>query len=202
MAKKVDEPAAQGVVAALARHVRFKPALSCCAAAAWGAVAMTRRHPALLRLSDAGEEVLADREGLRLEAYHDSVGVLTIGLGHTSAAGPPEVYEGMTITEEEAWDIFYADCETFRKEARSLVMAPVEQYEYDATASFIYNIGTTQFSTSTFLERLNEEDYAGAAEAMLWWDKPPEVVSRRRGEHAQFSEGRYVARLDEDGNEA
>lgn len=161
---------------------------------------MARQHPARLRLSDEGEEVLADREGMRLEAYQDSVGVWTIGLGHTSAAGPPEVYAGMTITEDEAWDIFYADCETFRKEARALVTAPVEQYEYDATASFIYNIGTTQFSTSTFLERLNQGDYAGAAEAMLWWDEPPEVMSRRRGEHAQFSEGRYDARIDEDGN--
>lgn len=162
---------------------------------------MTRLPPVRLRLSDAGEDVLADREGLRLEAYYDSVGVLTIGLGHTSAAGPPEVTPGMVITEDEAWDIFYTDCETFRKEARALVTVPVEQWEYDATASFIYNIGTSQFSTSTFLERLNQADYVGAAEAMLWWDEPPEVMSRRRGEHAQFVEGNYVARLDENGNE-
>jgi lysozyme len=161
---------------------------------------MARKPPSQLRLSDPGRDVLADREGMRLEAYQDTVGVWTIGLGHTSAAGPPEVYEGMTITEDEAWEIFYDDCESFRKDARALVVVPVEQYEYDATASFIYNIGTAQFMGSTFLDRLNAGDYAGAAEAMLWWDVPPEVMSRRRGEHAQFSEGRYVARIDENGN--
>jgi lysozyme len=42
------------------------------------------------RLSPQGQQVLIDREGLKLMAYYDSVGVLTIGVGHTSAAGLPE----------------------------------------------------------------------------------------------------------------
>ncbi len=37
-------------------------------------------------------------EGLRLTAYQDSVGVWTIGYGHTG----PDVHPGMTITEEQA----------------------------------------------------------------------------------------------------
>jgi lysozyme len=149
-----------------------------------------------MNFSPEGFDVLHEREGLRLEAYLDTTGVLTIGLGHTSAAGPPIVYEGMTITEDEAEEIFRRDSETFRKEVEDQVTAEMTQYEHDATCSFLYNIGSTNFLSSTFLQRLNAGDKAGAAEAMLWWDQPPEVQSRRRGEYEQFKNGTYVARVD------
>lgn len=148
-----------------------------------------------MELSSEGFDVLHEREGLRLEAYLDSTGVLTIGLGHTSAAGPPQVYQGMTITEDEAEEIFHNDCQTFRNEVASSVTTELTQYEHDATCSFLYNIGSTNFLGSTFLQRLNAGDKAGAAEAMLWWDTPPEIQSRRRGEYEQFKNGIYVARV-------
>jgi lysozyme len=148
-----------------------------------------------LKLSDQGREVLADREGMRLTAYKDSVGVWTIGLGHTSAAGPPKVTSGLTITEEEAWEIFRRDVQKFRTALRGAIKVPVEQHQFDALASFIYNIGASGFRGSTVLKRLNAGDYAGAGEAMLMWDKPPEIQARRRGEHAQFTRGDYVARV-------
>jgi len=40
-------------------------------------------------LSAIGKAVLIAREGRRLHAYRDSVGIWTIGIGHTSAAGRP-----------------------------------------------------------------------------------------------------------------
>lgn len=157
-----------------------------------------RKMPTELILSDAGAEVIADREGMELTAYWDSVGVLTIGIGHTSNAGPPTVYEGMTITEDEAWEIFRDDNARFREECIGLVTAPVYQHEFDCLASFIFNIGTTQFTGSTVLKRLNAGDYAGVPEALSWWNKPPEIISRRKGEIDQFvngADGEYVARI-------
>jgi hypothetical protein len=50
----------------------------------------------IIDLSPIGEAVLIAREGRRLKAYKDSVGVLTIGIGHTSAAGVPLVTAGLT----------------------------------------------------------------------------------------------------------
>jgi lysozyme len=159
---------------------------------------MARVPVSELHLSDEGYDVLEDREGCELTAYQDTTGVWTIGMGHSSAAGPPQVVEGMTITEAEAESIFRQDAAHFRQECIDLVKVPLEQWEFDATASFIFNIGSTQFSTSTFLERLNQEDYVGAAEAMLMWNKPPEIIPRRRGEYLQFVEGAYVARVDDE----
>lgn len=52
------------------------------------------------------QELKAD-EGLRLMAYKDSVGVLTIGFGHTGS----DVHEGQRISEEEADSLFEKDFE-------------------------------------------------------------------------------------------
>jgi lysozyme len=153
---------------------------------------------AQLKLSDKGRDVLAEREGMRLTAYLDKIAkppVWTIGLGHTSAAGPPKVTPGLSITEDEAWEIFRRDVQTFRTQLRGAIRVPVEQHQFDALASFIFNIGAGGFKGSTVLKRLNAGDYAGAGEAMLMWNKPPEIMARRRGEHAQFTKGDYVARI-------
>jgi lysozyme len=155
-----------------------------------------RKHPKDMRLSDAGADVIADREGMRLEAYHDERDILTIGIGHTSAAGPPEVYEGMVITEKQAWQIFRDDNARFRQEVLHLVKAPVHQHELDALASFIFNIGSTQFAGSTVLKRLNAGDYEGIPDAMMMWVKPSSLVSRRQGEAHDFEHGQpYQARI-------
>jgi lysozyme len=140
--------------------------------------------------------VLSDREGLELETYLDERGIMTIGLGHTSAAGPPKVVQGMKITEAEAHKIFRADAQRFRTEVIRHVHMPLLQQEFDALGSVLYNIGSTNFLGSTFLKRLNAGDYGGAAEAILWWNKPSSIKTRRRGEYEQFKFGRYVARVE------
>ena len=147
-------------------------------------------------LSPPGFDVLHEREGLRLQAYLDSTGVLTIGLGHTTAAGPPTVRQGMTITADEAEAFFRRDAATFRDEVALSVHATLTQYEHDAVCSFLFNVGSTNFLNSTFLERLNAGNKKGAAEALLWWSKPPEIRSRRNGEHRQFTKGEYIARSE------
>jgi lysozyme len=148
-----------------------------------------------MHLSGAGYEVLHEREGLRLKAYKDSVGVWTIGLGHTSSAGPPRVVQSLIITEAQAEEIFRRDAQTFRDEVIHLVKVPLEQHQFDALASLVFNIGSGHFKKSTVLRKLNAKDYAGAAEAFLMWNKPPEIKSRRRGEYYQFKDGRYEARV-------
>ena len=52
-----------------------------------------------MKMTDRGRKLLMEREGCKLKAYKDSVGVWTIGVGHTSGAGPPQVRAGMTITQ-------------------------------------------------------------------------------------------------------
>jgi lysozyme len=151
-----------------------------------------------MKTSPAGRKVLAEREGRRLQAYRDSVGVWTIGIGHTSAAGPPQVGPGLTITEPECDAIFARDLAAFEASIEAIAKVPLAQHEFDALVSFCYNVGQAGLARSTVARRLNAGDRQGAADALLMWNKPAAVLSRRRAERAQFLGHGYPARLGPD----
>lgn len=62
-----------------------------------------------MKTSAAGRAAIASREGCILTAYRDSAGVLTIGVGHTTAAGEPKVTAPMKITAAQADEILSRD---------------------------------------------------------------------------------------------
>lgn len=138
-----------------------------------------------MKLSNNGLQQIVKREGVILHAYHDSVGVLTIGTGHTSAAGEPKVVPGMVITKEENDVILRRDLEPIERQVNSNVKVPITQNQYDALVSIIFNVGPG-FLRSTAMKRLNAGDYKGAAEAIMMWNKPPEIIGRRDTERRQF----------------
>ena len=94
-------------------------------------------------------------EGLRLTAYKDSGGVLTIGYGHTG----PDVKAGMTITEAQAEMLLMRDLSRFEQSVERSVKVPLTDNQFGALVSFAYNVGTEAFERSTLLKKLNEGDY-------------------------------------------
>jgi lysozyme len=138
-----------------------------------------------MKMSTRGREALKAREGLRLKAYRDSVGVWTVGVGHTAAAGTPIPMPGLTITAKEADEILTRDLVLYERAIDGALKVPVKQNEYDALVSICFNVGP-KFANSTAIKRLNAGDRAGAAEAILWWNRPPEIIGRRKTEHKQF----------------
>lgn len=141
-----------------------------------------------MRMSADGRAKLIEREGLRTKAYRDSVGVWTIGVGHTSAAGAPSVTPGLVITKAQADEILSRDLRQFEALVNDAVRAPLSQGQFDALCSFAFNIGDKggRFRKSTAVRRLNEGNYVAAADALLLWNKPPEIKRRRESERAQF----------------
>lgn len=141
-------------------------------------------------LSPIGRAVLIAREGRRLDAYRDSVGIWTIGVGHTAAAGPPLPRAGLRITAAECDAIFARDVARFvRTVARALPDSspePLPQHAFDALVSLSFNIGPAAFLRSTVLRRLRAGDREGAAEAMLMWNRPAVLIPRRQAEYDQF----------------
>lgn len=135
--------------------------------------------------SAKGVQSLKVREGVRLAAYLDSVGVLTIGCGHSSAAGPPVVTPGMRITADECDAILARDLVKFENVINKAVKVPLAPHEFDALVSIAFNVGP-KFATSTCIKRLNAGDRAGAAKAIMMWNKPKEIIGRRTGEMKQF----------------
>ncbi len=144
-----------------------------------------------MNTSHEGRAALALHEGVRLTAYKDSVGILTIGVGHTAAAGPPEPTPGMTITKEECDAILARDLARFEDAVNRLVTVPLNQNEFDALVSLVFNIGEGAFKNSTVLRKLNAGDRKGAADAILMWDKAgghvvKGLTNRRRAERELF----------------
>lgn len=144
-----------------------------------------------MKTSTAGREAVARREGCVLKAYQDSVGVWTIGVGHTSAAGAPKVVKGMRITATEADEILSRDLALFESAVNKAVAVPLNQNEFDALVSLAFNIGSNAFRKSTLVRKLNAGDRQGAADQFLVWNKAggkvlKGLVNRRHDERRQF----------------
>ena len=138
-----------------------------------------------MQISQAGLNKIVQREGKFLHAYRDTVGVWTIGVGHTSAAGPPRVTPGLLISTEQMYSILRADLAPIEKQAAQFIKVPITQNQYDAIISIVFNVGP-KFWKSTTIRLLNQRKYKGAAEAIMMWSKPPEIIGRRRTEQKQF----------------
>lgn len=124
-----------------------------------------------MKTSLNGVKFISKWEGTKLKSYKDSVGIWTIGVGHTSAAGLPNVTSGMTITKDESDDILSKDLKAVEKQVLSLVKVPLTQNQFDVLVSFVFNVGSGNFSKSSVLSKLNAKDYKGAAESLLLYNK-------------------------------
>lgn len=106
-------------------------------------------------------------EGFRSEAYVDMAGVTTIGYGSTK-----DVKIGDRIDEKGARTrLIFEARDIYGVALNNCVKAPLNQSEYDAYISLMYNIGSTAFCRSTLVKKLNQEDYTGACEQIKRWNK-------------------------------
>ena len=117
-----------------------------------------------MKTSHKGIALIKEFEGLRLKAYKCPGGVWTIGYGHTAGVKP-----GMVISEAQAEEYLMADLIAFEKHLNGLGLA-LNQNQFDALVSFIYNVGTGNFSSSTLLRkvRANPLDNSIMDEFLRW----------------------------------
>lgn len=134
-----------------------------------------------MKMSPAGLAALAQREGRRNEAYQDTQGIWTIGVGHTG----PEVHPGLVWTDEQVDAALSADVKWAEDEINLRVLVPITQNQFDALGSFIINIGKYGFDHSSALRDLNL-GIIKVANDLLMWEKPPELKGRRESERRQF----------------
>ena len=117
-----------------------------------------------MKTSHKGIALIKEFEGLRLKAYKCPGGVWTIGYGHTAGVKP-----GMVISEAQAEEYLTADLIASEKYLNNLRLA-INQNQFDALISFIYNVGTGNFSRSTLLRkvRANPQDNSIMDEFLRW----------------------------------
>lgn len=142
-------------------------------------------------------ELVKNMEGFEAKAKPCPAGVLTIGYGHTTSAGPPAVKRGKTITAVEADSLLRMDLG--RCLQNILPLLPVlREAEIEALCSFVFNVGESAFEGSTLLRRIRAGCGPKAVrEAFCMWVKYTDpltgerltaggLVRRRRAEAAFF----------------
>ncbi|MEL6380460.1 MAG: glycoside hydrolase family protein [Pseudomonadota bacterium] len=120
-----------------------------------------------MRTSQNGIDLIKRFEGLELESYQDIAGIWTIGYGHTG----PEVGPDQRLSTDEAEALLRHDLVSREKAVSRLTRVDLNQNEFDALVSFVYNVGQNAYSRSTARRRLNAEDRMGAADALTWFNK-------------------------------
>ena len=119
-----------------------------------------------MKISEEGIELLKKFEGCKLEAYQDSVGVWTIGYGHTKG-----VYKGMTISQDDAEEMLEEEMEEYEGYIEEYVEVPLSQNEFDALVCWVYNLGPTNLRNSTLLMVLNQSKFDEVPEQIKRWNK-------------------------------
>ena len=142
----------------------------------------------LMKLGERGTEILKYFEGCKLTAYQDSVGVWTIGYGHTKG-----VYDGMTITQDQAEQMLLSELEEYEGYIKDMVTVPLTQNQFDALVVWVYNLGPTNFRNSTLLKELNAGNYNAAGQEITRWNKAggkvlAGLVKRREAEAELFND--------------
>ena len=129
---------------------------------------------------------------MRARAYQDSVGIWTIGVGHTAAAGPPKPRRGMILTDDEIDNILRHDLVRYEDTVeRVLKGIKLKQHEFDALVSLCFNIGEGNFAKSSVVRFIKAGNKAVAADKFLLWNKAGGkiirgLVERRKRERLRF----------------
>jgi lysozyme len=139
------------------------------------------------RISQEGLDLIKRWEGCRTNAYKCPANVWTIGYGHTKTAKP-----GMMISHSKADDLLLEDLKVFESAVRRLVTVPLNQNQFDALVSFVFNVGEGAFEGSTLLRLLNSGNYKAASAQFGKWvyagkQVLPGLVARREAEYQLFT---------------
>lgn len=143
-----------------------------------------------LQISPTGAAYIKAQEQFRASPYADG-GRQSIGWGHQIQPGdnivPP-------ITQAEGDSLFAGDLAAAEKTVSDGLKIQVSQNQFDALVDLAYNIGRSQFLSSTLLRLLNAGDYSGAAAQFGQWIHSSghvnnALVARRQTDETLFTGG-------------
>ena len=153
-----------------------------------------------MSISQRGIDLIKSFEGFRGKAYKalSTEKYYTIGYGHYGA----DVYEGMTITKEEAERLLRSDLVKYTGYVNTFLNTyniTVNQNQFDALTSFTYNVGNVwknqDFSLKRYLiNGINNYSADQITTAFRNWNKSggkviPGLTRRREAEAKLFLEG-------------
>ena len=148
--------------------------------------------------SDNIRTFIKEVEGFKLKAYKDTAGVWTIGTGATYYEDNTPVKMGDLITVEKAERLFNLHLKHAESWVSVLVKKPLNQNQFDALVSFLFNFGAVKFKSYTLRTVIND-DPNNFETVGKWWNKyvfsggkkTNGLVTRRAREFNIYRYGKY-----------
>jgi lysozyme len=147
-----------------------------------------RRHPT--DVSERGLEFITEHEGEVRHTYNDVANNCTSCIGHLHHLGPCSGRQ--EFSHEQCLDFLRHDVQVTVDAIKKFVTVDLNRNQFDALASFIFNVGTGNFASSTLLRKLNAGKVNQAADQFLRWVfdsngvAQPGLENRREDERRLF----------------
>lgn len=140
------------------------------------------------QMSENGLKFLMDNEGVILKPYLDTKGIPTIGVGNTYYEDGTKVkMTDSPITKARAMELFKYILKHYELTVYSNTRDDINQNQFDSLVSLCYNIGGTNFKNSTLVKRINAKALDQSIKnAFMMWNRPPEIIGRRKRECELF----------------
>jgi len=141
-----------------------------------------------MRVSARGLAVIREFEGFCAHVYRDAAGLPTIGYGHLVKTGE---HFPNGIDADRALALLRADVTTAENAVLRFIGAPLNQSQFDALASFTFNLGSGVLQRSTLRRKLNRGEYDDVPHQLMRYvwaggRKLPGLIRRRHAEAILF----------------
>lgn len=146
-----------------------------------------------LKVSDAGLEFITNEEGVVLHVYLDQVGLETIGVGHLLTADDKTTGKFKSgITRDQAIALLKKDVLATENTIKKYITVLLNQNQFDALASMLFNTGPSPVVTGTLGKLINAENFTAVPDEMAKWCHAgnkvlPALQARRRREGTLFT---------------
>ena len=125
-----------------------------------------------MKTSENGLNFIENLEGCKLTSYKCPAGIWTIGIGSTRYADGSAVKQGQTLANKQAALDLLANTIAPFEHAVNAIGVTLNQNQFDALVSLCYNIGASNFASSTLVKLLKSgADKTEIADQFLRWDK-------------------------------
>ena len=119
--------------------------------------------------TDQCYKLVTHYEGFYPTRYICPAGVPTIGIGHAIRKIEEPKYATVSLSKDEALDLLKVDLYEAEASVSRLIRVTLEDYQFDALVSFVFNLGGGALQRSTLRSRLNRLEYLAAAEEFPKW---------------------------------
>lgn len=160
-------------------------------------IAPTPIKPQPKPISKVAINLIKEFEGFKDYAYIDTDGTPVIGYGLSRIGGIP-VQIGDRISTTQADAALNTHIREIHRELEPIIQVDLSDRQLSALTSIAFNVGVNNIKNSTLVQKINNQDYAGAADEFLRWDKAnlqgalvqmPGLTRRRSAERQLFLSG-------------